>query len=740
MAPYFAHSTDDPTKSGWQSLDQHLTSVAYRCGEFASRFGAGSWGKVCGLLDDLGKFSHEFQARLEGGRRVDHATAGARKSVDVFGRAFGKLLAYAVAGHHSGLPDGGVDGGARRDTLCGRLDPATVNVPEIREFQSILHAVPATLPQPPISRNGFSCAFFIRMLFSCLVDGDFLDTEAWLKSDKARLRGRYPEIPELLKQLDKHLNTICRDDTPVNRRRAEILANCREAAALKPGIFSLTVPTGGGKTLSSLAFALRHASLYDLERVVYAIPYTSIIEQNADVFRRALGELGEGAVLEHHSNYQPLVEDDEDEKSPALRMRLAAENWDAPVVVTTNVQLFESLFASRGSRCRKLHNLVRSVVILDEAQMLPTAVLQPCLAALRELAANYNTTVVLCTATQPALHLADYLPCGFADGEVREIVPNHEELYQALRRVNVTHAGRLSDAEVVRRVRDRGQVLCIVNTRAHARQLFEALAPGTGHFHLSALLCPAHRAKKLDEIRKRLSLGEVCRVISTQLVEAGVDVDFPFVLRAASGIDSVAQAAGRCNREGKLPRHGELTVFERECGVPPGHFRRTADVGTVTAQAFFDLLCPDAVRHYFTQLYSLEGAAGLDQKEILRRMEENAGTLSFPFREIAEDFRLIENEMESLVVPWRDGQDPDDDARSLIRELRQTNFPFSTARKLQRYTIQVYRRTLAKLQAAGVVETVADRFHILINDSLYRDDLGLCSEDPTFREQEDNIV
>jgi CRISPR-associated endonuclease/helicase Cas3 len=731
MSTYFAHSTDNPTKSDWQSLDRHLAEVARRSGEFAARFGAEEWGRACGLFHDLGKFSREFQARLEGGRRVDHATAGARQVYDRYGPAHGMLLAYAVAGHHSGLADGGVEGGTRTDTLRGRLDPAKVAVPAIRDFEPVLATTRTRLPPPPTGRSGFSVAFFVRMLYSCLVDADFLDTESWLAKERTCLRGGCPTIAGLREPLDRYLEALSRRDTPVNQRRAEILASCRGAATLPQGIFSLTVPTGGGKTLSSLAFALRHASIHGLERVVYAIPYTSIIEQNAAVFRSFLGE---DTVLEHHSNFEPQREDEEDETSPALRMRLTAENWDAPVVVTTNVQLFGSLFAARSSRCRKLHNLARSVIILDEAQMLPTRLLQPCLAALRELAAHYGASVVLCTATQPALQEAPYLPSGFAEGEVRQIIPDHAALYEVFRRVDVRYAGALSDADVTARVLARPQVLCVVNTRAHARKLFERMGPGDGHLHLSALLCPAHRAEKLIEIRKRLKAGEPCRVISTQLVEAGVDVDFPAVVRAATGIDSIAQAAGRCNREGKLPGRGDVTVFDPECGLPPGHFRRTADVGALTARAFSeDLLSPEAVRHYFTQLYSFEGADGLDAKAILRRIEVDAKNLSFPFREVSEDFRLIENEMESLIIPYNE------QARNLIRELRHTDFPAAAARKLQRYTVQVYRSTLAGLCAAGVVEIIEDRFQVLMNESLYRDDLGLCPEDPTFRDQEDNV-
>ena len=344
MTIFFAHSTDDPTKTDWQPLAAHLTKVAERAGEFSARFGAEQWGWVCGLFHDLGKFSRDFQARLDGGPRVDHSTAGARLAYKRYGPAYGSLIAYAVAGHHAGLPDGGVPGGPRKDTLHGRLDARRVMLPPIMDFESVLDVAPPGLPSPKIGKSGFSVAFFVRMLYSCLVDADFLDTEAWLAQDRAKYREDCYSLEALLGTLNSHLDAICRNDTRINKHRAEILAKCRKAAELPPGIFSLTVPTGGGKTLSSLAFALRHAVLNGMDRVIYAIPYTSIIEQNATVFRSILGE---DTVLEHHSNYEAPRDDGEDETVLALRMRLLAENWHAPLVVTTNVQLFQSLFAAR---------------------------------------------------------------------------------------------------------------------------------------------------------------------------------------------------------------------------------------------------------------------------------------------------------------------------------------------------------------------------------------------------------
>jgi CRISPR-associated endonuclease/helicase Cas3 len=671
--PILRHSTEDEKKSDWQPLSDHLVATSGRSGYFAARFGAESWGRVCGILHDLGKYSDGFQLRLEGGPRVDHSTAGARGAEKCYGPGLGKLVAYVIAGDHSGLPDGGTPACSDRRTLASRLRKGAM--PTISGYEEILPALPSTIPPPPINPqgglHGFSASFFIRMLYSCLVDADFLDTESWLDRARAELRGRFPEIQSLLTRLDFHLDSLRPEDTPVNRHRADILAACRRAADLPPGLFSLTVPTGGGKTLSSLAFALRHAARYGLDRVIYVIPYTSIIEQNAAVFREALGEMGEKSVLEHHCNFDFSTRDEADEGEhgiEALRLRLASENWDSPIVVTTSVQFLESQFASRSSRCRKLHNIARSVVILDEEQMLPASLLQPCIAAIKELSRNYGTSVLLCTATQPALRKARWLPCGFEDVEVREIVPDPGALYEMFRRVDVVWAGSLSDGEVAARLRSGNQVLCIVNTRAHARKLYELLGPGDGHIHLSALMCPAHRTRKLNDIRRRLKNGEVCRVVSTQLVEAGVDVDFPVVLRSAAGIDSIAQAAGRCNREGKMTGRGNVTVFSPECGLPPGHFRRAAEVGEMTAQDHPDLLSPDTVRDFFSTLYSFEGREGLDRKGILSRLEENSRSLDFPFREVAKDFQVIENVMDSLIVPYNE------EAQERIKELRRPDF------------------------------------------------------------------
>lgn len=726
---YFAHTLPGKPPADWQPLEQHLKETAEKAKEFASAFGAGDWGYIAGLLHDIGKYSDAFQQRLLATQdadghietkpgRPDHSTAGAQHAVKVMGQS-GKLLAYTIAGHHAGLPDGKTND---QSCLIKRLEkdiPGFTASPDWILNQTISEVPPFALDQ---KRFSFQLSFFVRMIYSCLVDADFLNTESFMDAQKSAWRKGCPSLEAIGNRLFGALDelNIKAIQTPINKQRTSILQNCINAAEWKPGLFSLTVPTGGGKTLSSLAFAIKHALKYKLSRIIYVIPYTNIIEQNAAVFRKILGD---EVVLEHHSNFESEEEDH--------RSRLASENWDAPLVVTTNVQFFESLFSCRSSRCRRIHNMASSVVILDEAQMLPSPLLKPSIEALRELSLNYGTTIVLCTATQPALSSTDSFKNGL-DG-VREIIPDPIELYEKFKRVKTIRLSKVSDDEVAEKIKTFNQVLCIVNTRKHARLLYEKIKIVEDAFHLSALMCPAHRTAVLKSIRETLNRGANCRVVSTSLVEAGVDIDFPVVMRAAAGIDSIAQAAGRCNREGKLSQDGELYIFTPEEVLPIGHFRHAADTAEMVMRHNDDPLSLAAIELYFRTLFWMKGEK-LDTHEILQAIAEGNKQGDYPFRYIAEKYKIIENVMDAVIIPWNDM------AKRIIQELRYSDFPAAAARKAQRFTVQVPRRVLAHLLSVGSVERIHDQFNVLINEDLYKNDMGLCPEDPTFHEIENLIV
>lgn len=730
MKKHYAHSLPDRPVHDWQLLEVHLQNVAQLARSFAENFCAGYWAYYAGLWHDLGKYSDEFQKMLLDSAdpemnsetrpgRPDHSSAGAQYAVANAGRG-GKILAYAIAGHHAGLLDGKGEDASLEKRLRKPI-PEWSYAPSFLLNRQDLNVLPFSPDRDDTSRFCFQASFFVRMIFSCLVDADFLDTERFLDPSRTEARGRYPSLSELETRFEHFLNEkmAAAPRTAVNARRAEIRKLSRDAAMWNPGLFSLTVPTGGGKTLSSLAFALRHALRYGMKRIIYVIPYTSIIEQTASVFREALGD---DAVLEHHSNFEP-PEDDQ-------RARLAAENWDAPVIVTTNVQFFESLFASKTSRCRRLHNIARSVVILDEAQMLPVHLLRPCLESVRELARNYGVSMVLCTATQPALSSSETFRDGLDD--VREIIPDPAGLYEAFRRVMVERLNEVSDEWLAERLGNERQALCIVNTRRHARTLFERLRAG-GAYHLSGLMCPMHRSQALAKIRERLQSKEACRVISTQLVEAGVDLDFPVVYRAAAGIDSLAQAAGRCNREGLLPEPGKVYLFTPEKGIPPGWFRQTAETAALVLRRHEDPLSLAAVEEYFRNFYWLKSEQ-LDEKQILPSLSEGSKSGDFPFRSIAERFRMIEQVTEPLIIPFNR------EAEEITRALRHADNPGGLVRAAQRYTIQIPRQALASLLQAGSVECLHDRFNVLLNRDIYGEDLGLCPEDPQFHRIESLIA
>ncbi len=716
-----AHVTTDGRK---HTLREHLLSTAQMAGDFASIFGFRQWGRLAGLWHDLGKYSRAFQNKLKAaggeeahiearGAQVNHSTAGGLYAVQKFSLA-GRLLAYIIAGHHAGLPDWEADSTGRA-ALSYRLQE------EKLLSDALAQAIPLEIieqPFPSETPMGRDSAFWLRMLFSCVVDADFLDTEEFFEPEKAARRAGYPVLSELVPPFIKYMENkqAGAKQTPVNRIRADILARCTDMAKEPPGIFSLTVPTGGGKTLCSMAFALRHALTHGHRRVIYVIPYTSIIEQTANQFRKIFGE----AVVEHHSNL-----DVTDAKQETARSRLACENWDAPIIVTTNVQLFESLFAARTSRCRKLHNIAGSVVVLDEAQLLPPEFLRPILMALDELRKHYGVTILICTATQPAL--GPYKSPGFTfEGlkGIREIIEDPAALSESLKRVEVKLPKKLYEPtsweDIAAGLRQEHSVLCIVNRRDDCRLLW-SLMPG-GTFHLSALMCGAHRSNRIAEIRASLQAGHPTRVVSTQLVEAGVDLDFPTVYRAMAGLDSIAQAAGRCNREGLLKK-GELVVFTPPSRSPAGILRQAAEIGAqLLSDPGADPLAPERFTAFFRELYWVQGNDRLDAKNILSDLSPDQ-QLRFSFRTAASKFKLIDDLSQAPVIVTYG-----EEGSRLVDQLEHFGPERWLLRKAQRYVVNLPKYIHRQVCADGGIREIHPGIFVQAHGALYDENLGFCPD------------
>ncbi len=732
---FYAHSAEGCAEESWQPLRDHLVAVGELAACKARHFAGDELAEVAGLLHDLGKYCDEFQARLRGSAiKVDHATWGARIAKQRYPDLW-PVLAYAIAGHHAGLADGMASDKPQAITpLAERLRraPAT-SLDDIWAQEIALSSSPAfpEFQQRP-GYGAFQLSMLGRMIYSCLVDADFLDTEAFYrKIEKLPPRdNEFPPLSALRDQLNRFLDQprfqSCQG---VNAIRSQILTHVRGEAAQPTGLFSLNVPTGGGKTLSSLAFALDHAIHNEKRRVILVIPFTSIVEQNAAVFREALGPLGEQAVLEHHSAFS---EEKTNYSDPDFRAKLrqAAENWEAPIIVTTAVQFFESLFANRSSRCRKLHNIANSVVILDEAQILPVNLLRPCVAVIDELARNYRTSLVLCTATQPALLQED----GFEGGleNVTELAPAPTELHRQLERVTIAHVGPMTDEELTAAILAQEQVLCIVNNRRHARSLFETVRHQPGTFHLTTLMCASHRSDKLREVRRRLSNGELCRLISTSLIEAGVDVDFPAVYRADAGLDSIAQAAGRCNREGKRAKevsHVQVFTVASDWSTPPELAQYAESCQGIFRRHGANPLSLDAIRDYFREVYWLKGKQ-LDAHQLLEQIE-SGGKEGIPYEQIVRHFRMIESNMTPIIVPYHA------EVAALLNQLSYAEYVGGLSRKLQPYLVQVPEQGLKALRAAGAVQPVNEarfghQFLELVAASLYDPECGLSWDDPTY--------
>lgn len=720
----YAHTKDGEPPFAWQDLRQHLEAVAALAAGFAAAFGSESWGHLAGLWHDLGKYRQRFQDYLLGPARArsggDHAAAGALLAQKLGkGGAAWVALALPIAGHHAGLAN--LSGDQEGRPLLDRLNETEETLDEALQSAPgdlVDHALPsvpdrfASIPRNRQDRQRRRRRFelWIRFLFSALVDADFLDTEFFYKGAiRADAASALASIASLSEALDEHVDRLAAgaEPTPVNRMRAEVLAAARRAASQSPGLFSMSVPTGGGKTLASMSFALRHAERHGLRRVIVVVPLTTIIEQNAGVYRDAFGPWRD-SLIEHHSNLDP--------ENETPRNKLASENWEAPAVITTAVQFFESLFSNRSSRCRKVHNIARSVIVLDEAQTLPIEFLAPILETLDDLASNYGCSIVFSTATQPALNTRPAFPEGLRG--VREMIPDPAELAGRIRRFEPQwpelDAPPLSWEEIAERLQDIHQVLAVVHLRKDARELARLLPP-EGRFHLSALMCGAHRAAVMERIRRALRKGRPCRLVSTQLIEAGVDIDFPAVHRALGGLDSLLQAAGRCNREGELDK-GELVIFRAPTQPPVGTLRKGLQATETILRLHrgeLDLFDPEITSEFFRQLYF---QTDRDARGI-RALQSD-----LCFASVAKRFRLIDDYSRPVVVPWGEGP-------QRLERLRDEGPNRETLRALQPFVVNLPPRQLLELEELRCLELVHDTIYCLSPDAdVYDEEFGLVFE------------
>lgn len=751
---YYAHTAEDEhgnrvtDQRQWQPLAEHLQNVASLAAEFAKPFGAAPEAYFAGLLHDLGKYRDEFQAYLRGERpsstETQHAIYGAAWARDENRQL--PCSALAIAGHHAGLHN--------QCDIEGMCSIRCLGIPEtVSSLISLLESELGSIPPSPelpswvltalAAGNAFAAEFYARLIFSCIVDADRLDTAYWPASPP-------PDTPLNTDTLiaavhaERTRKAAANPDSPLAALRNHIFDTALDRAALPPGFFSLTVPTGGGKTLASMAFALAHARRHGLRRVIVVIPYLSIIEQNAAEYRRIFGE---GIVLENHSSVGPSDDADEEEQS---RIELVSENWDAPVIVTTSVQFLESLFAASPTRCRKLHRIPRSIVIFDEVQTLPTHLLAPTFNVLRELAANYETSFVFSSATQPAFRRCPALPDGFLPAELREIAPAPDELFQKLRRVTyrLPSPGETFDwPTLAPHLAATPQVLCVLNLTRHARELWEQLTQhlrqlhgfdlpdDEAPIHLSSSMCAQHRLDLIARIKERLRTGHSCRVISTQLIEAGVDVDFPEVWRAIGPLDSIVQVAGRCNREGRRAT-GTVHVFQpADHKQPLGVYRSASDQAALTLASFGNpataaehlATSSNIFSDYFQALYQVVNTDHAKPGEAT--IQEDRSYLRY--REVARKARVIEDSGTPVIIAgdMRGGLW----AEPLIEELRtrvlapgQSRFDREDLRRLQRFMVNVRHHKFQLLLARQLIRPLLPNLQLYVLDTAcYHPALGL---------------
>lgn len=711
-------------QSNWllQSNEDHSKGVADLASQFANEFDMAEWGRVLGLLHDKGKEQKSFQQHIKKSSGYDpstkvegntsHAYVGGLIAKQLYPKE-ASLLVNPLMGHHRGLYDY-LD---LENELLKKI-PADVNM-EIAK-------IPLSLPNIKYQPKDFH--HLLRMLYSCLVDADFLDTEHFMDTEHSRLRDSKKSLEDLYPLLTNYLSNLKAGakDTEVNQIRQEIQQYCINESIGQNGFYSLTVPTGGGKTLSSLVWAFKHAIFHQKKRIIIAIPYTSIIVQTASILRNIFGE---DNVLEHHSNVDPDQLKDGELKE---QLKLTTENWDSPIVVTTNVQLFESMFASHSSKCRKLHNLCNSVIILDEVQTLPTDFLQPIVDALDSYSRMFKVSVLFTTASQPVLqgeHRGTNPMVKLKGLEnIKEIIPQSANLQERLRRVKLEFMDEnpCLYEEIVDKIKQYDRVLCVVNTRRDAKEIFDRLPNDGINIHLSRMMCPAHISKEIERIKTELKdpNRKVIRVVSTQLIEAGVDIDFPVVFRQEAGLDSVLQAAGRCNREGKL-NLGTTFVFSlsKEHALPSGFISQT-NSARKNMGSCYDWFSPKAMNDYFLQLYAR--VKDFDKQKIqdsLCKMNE------LLMETAAEKFRLIDDTTVPVIVNWECGE-----SMSLLEDLKQKGPSYHLMKKLSLYSVNVNQRQFDDLLKDGVIEEVIAGVYFAPRCSQYSNSLGLLTDNQWLEE------
>lgn len=805
---YIAHP--DFEHGHHQIVYVHLKAVSELAGRLAEKIGFVEQGRLIGLMHDFGKYSSAFQSYMrliieeqtgdnpdndEGNveaqsikslkGKIDHSSAGAQwlmhsllphleklkqrdEALYPYGIAITQALSMCIASHHSGLID---SLSKSENVFANRLKKPNEHThlneclknaePELLQqaqllasYEYIAHSskkLKCMLGSLSLSaiEHDYYLGMFTKMLFSCLIDADRIDSADFEQPNNKIERFKQPDWELACNKIERFLSKF-EPASPIDHIRTEISNNCFNRSQDETGIYSLTVPTGGGKTYASLRFALHHAKRHNLDRIIYIIPFTSIIEQNANAIRGVLNELNNDEwVLEHHSSLEP--------EQQTWRSKLACENWDKPIVLTTMVQFLESMFASGTRGSRRLHQLSNAVLVFDEIQTLPIRCVHLFNNTINYLTRFCNTTALMCTATQPLLNRLPEQIKPFGELQLslkNELTPNIDKLYQQLERVslkNLTKKDGWNETEITELVQQQlsavQSCLVIVNTKAWAKALFQSLhsqvSDETKIFHLSTGMCSAHRKGILDEIRARLSKGLATLCISTQLIEAGVDVDFGSVIRFVAGLDSIAQAAGRCNRNGKQQKGNVFVVNPAKENVGMLHDIKTGIAATnriFTEFAEADLLKPEAMNRYFQYYFyerHKEMAYPVEQDQTLlnllsnnqRNINKTPFTLKQSFMTAAKQFKAIDAPVHSVMVPFNE------EAQSIITQLCALDKRFNAAsyrsllKAAQKYSVNIFPNVWKKLNDQQAVYPIAqDEDVFYLGEEFYSQDFGLSIE------------